>query len=337
VSDTNNLRVGSFAFLICLLMAFAPTSAVAAPAACSSAPGGPGPVRTLSTHVESWTLEATGAHDCRGGVRVDVNATRTLPGELSPGSSIDHPLSASGVLVVPIYCRRDDYMFLPPAALGGVPCAAVASTEHFDPLALAQRIEAELPPPDLRIGMNPARGMVAVPTWFWVEGYDGGLLSQSETVVEAHENCHSVSVRDSRGVAVLDADGRPQSRRSCVVETTTFVVDVRLWPSQFGWDFGDGTTRDIACPDQGYCGEALGQPFVDSAHESPVKHPYRWSSLGVNGAEDAYTINLGINFSAQYRVSVNGSGSGWQSLPGRKLSWSASHQVQEAQAVLTRP
>ena len=87
----------------------------------------------------------------------------------------------------------------------------------------------------------------------------------------------------------------------------------------------------------GEIGDALGQPFVDSRHPSPVQHPYRWSSLGVNGAQDAYTIRLGINFGAQFRVTVNGSTGGWQGLPTRDLSWSASHRVQEAQAVLTRP
>ena len=211
------------------------------------------------------------------------------------------------------------------------------STERFDPRPLAQRMEQELPPAELRIGMNPARGMVAVPTWFWVEGYDGGMLSESETVVEAHESCHFVASRDSRGLAVLDPDGRPQVRKSCTVETTTFAVDVQLWPGDFAWDFGDGHSRDVLCRDRGDCGDALGQPFVDSAHASPIKHPYRWSSLGVNGAQDAYTINLGITFGARWRVSVNGSGDGWQSLPERKLTWTASHQVQEAQAVITGP
>ena len=214
----------------------------------------------------------------------------------------------------------------------------VPSTEQFDPRPLALRMEAELPPPELRIGMNPARGMVAVPTWFWVEGYDGGLLSESETVVEAHEPCTLRVIREcSRDCAVLDTDGRPAIAQSCTVETTTFVVDVRLWPSHFAWDFGDGHNRDITCRDLGDCGDALGQPFVDSAHESPIKHPYQWSSLGVNGAQDAYTINLGITFGARWRVSVNGSGAGWQSLPERKLTWTANHQVQEAQAVLTGP
>jgi hypothetical protein len=228
-------------------------------------------------------------------------------------------------------------MFLPPSSLGGLPCLGVPATDNFDPLALAVRMEAALPPPDLRIGMNPARGMVAVPTWFWVEGYDGGMLSQSETVLEAHENCRTVAVRDARGKPVLDVDGRPRVRRTCTVETTTFVVDVRLWPSHFAWDFGDGHGQALSCPDQGDCGNALGLPFVDSAHPSPVQHHYNWSSLGVNGDQDAYTINLGITFGAQYRVSVNGSGAGWRTLSERFLTWSANHQVQEAQAVLTRP
>ncbi|HEV7666387.1 MAG TPA: hypothetical protein VGQ62_22825 [Chloroflexota bacterium] len=212
----------------------------------------------------------------------------------------------------------------------------VAPQDRVDPLAIALRMEAELPPPDLRIMMNPARGMVAVPTWFWVEGYDGGLLSQSETVLEQHENCRQVVERDARGMPVLGSDGRPRTRRECTIDTTTFGIDVRLWPGRFAWDFGDQHGRDIACSGMSDCGDALGMPFVDSAHPSPVQHPYRWSSLGINGAQDTYTIGLGITFAAEYRVSVNGGGGGWRQLPSRSLSWSASHQVQEAQAVLTR-
>jgi len=49
---------------------------------------------------------------------------------------------------------------------------------------------------------------------------------------------------------------------------------------------------------------------VDSSHASPIQHPYVWSSLGASGAEDAYRVKLGITFAAQYRVSVNGNGTG---------------------------
>jgi hypothetical protein len=88
----------------------------------------------------------------------------------------------------------------------------------------------------------------------------------------------------------------------------------------------------------GDCPNALGEPYVDAFHQSSVQHPYVWSSLGVNGASDAYTIKLAINFAADYRVSINGNDQGgWHGLSARELRWAASHQVQEAQAVLTRP
>jgi hypothetical protein len=228
-------------------------------------------------------------------------------------------------------------MFLSPTSLGGLPCASLPPHQSLDPRALALKMAAQLPPPDLRIGMNPLKGMVAVPTWFWVEGYDGGTLSQSETVLESHANCHFVVERDAEGHPILDDDGRPRAHPDCTIQTTTFVVDVRLWPNRFAWDFGDKHGREIACTGQGDCGDALGQPFVDTAHPSPIQHPYRWSSLGVNGAQDAYTIKLGITFAADYRVGVSGSTGSWQRLPDRLLTWTTSHQVQEAQAVLTRP
>jgi hypothetical protein len=292
--------------------------------------------------VGAWDLQIGAENDCRRGVIVEVTAKRDVPGDLFHSGSSDHPTASNSVVSIPIFCRRDDYLFLPPAALGGLPCLSVPRDQSFDPYPLAVRMAAELPPPDLRIGMNPALGMVRVPTWFWVEGYDGGLLSQSESVLEAHERCQLVAVRDENRQPVLEEDGRPRVRRECTVDSTTFTVDVRLWPGRFQWDFGDNHSRSIGCPGQGDCGDALGQMFIDSRHPSPIQHPYVWSSLGVNGGQDAYTVKLGISFAAQYRITVSGSGgsggtNGWRSLPERELSWTASHKVQEAQAVLTRP
>ena len=311
-------------------------SAVLAEPVCLSNPGGPGPVRRVDAKVDLWQAHVDAQNDCRRGARVELTVNRDIPGDRAPTATADHPLGPTGVFTVPIFCRRDDYMFLPPEALGGLPCASVPSQERFDPHALAVRLAAELPPPDLRIGMNPAKGMVNVPTWFWVEGYDGGTLLASQTVVEEHENCHFVAERDANGMPILDVDGRPLTRRECSVESTTFVVDVSLSPNLYAWDFGDKHGRNIACPGP-YCGDALGLPFVDTSHASPIQHPYRWSSLGVNGLQDAYTIKLGIRFGAAYRVTVGGSTGGWQGLDERVLSWRTDHKVQEAQAVLTRP
>jgi hypothetical protein len=228
-------------------------------------------------------------------------------------------------------------MFLPPGATAGLPCLDIPTNDKFDPYPLAVRMAAELPPPDLRIGMNPAKGMVAVPTWFWVEGYDGGTLSQSQTVLQQHTTCRYVTIRGANSLPQLDENGRPRTRVDCTEQSTTFVVSVRLWPNHFTWDFGDNHGRDIACAGQSDCGDALGQPFVDVSHPSPIQHPYVWSSLGVNGAQDAYHIGLAITFAADYQVVVDGGNQGSRSLPSRTLTWNANHQVQEAQAVLTRP
>ncbi len=298
------------------------------------------PNREFNSRVGTWEVQVTSQDECSGGERVRVVAEQNVRGDLFHTGNADHPGASNTVVSIPIYCRRDDYLFLPPAALGGLPCSSVPRDENFDPYPLAVRMAADLPPPDLRIGMNPALGLVRVPTWFWVEGYDGGVRSQSESVLEANERCRLVVIRDDHHMPILDEDGRPRVRRECTVETTTFTVDVRLWPGRFQWDFGDNHSRAIGCPGLGDCGDALGQVFVDSSHPSPIQHPYVWSSLGMNGDQDAYTIKLGITFAAQYRVTVSGNGTGtdgWRSLPERELFWTASHKVQEAQAVLTRP
>lgn len=233
-------------------------------------------------------------------------------------------------------------MFLPPNALGGIPCVSFPQDQAFDPGPVAARLAAAVPPPDLRIRMNPERGMVNVPTWFWVEGYDGGTLSAAETVLQEHKVCHLTAIRDATtGLAQVDDSGRPRTRLDCTTDNTTFDVEVRLYPSNFAWDFGDHSSpHSLGCGGMGDCADsALGAPYVDAGHASPIQHPYAWSSLGVNGAADAYMVRLAITFAAEYRVSVNGQpqGGGWRSLSARTLDWTATHQVQEAQAVLVRP
>jgi hypothetical protein len=188
--------------------------------------------------------------------------------------------------------------------------------------------------PNLRIDMNPRLGMVAVPTWFWVDGYDGGVIPLTDNLILTHQECHDVADPGSG----TDDGGAPATRRECRTLSDTLTVQVRAWPRTFHWSFGDNYDQTVFCHDVEACGSGIGQPFVDPRQPSPIAHAYKTSSLGAGGGDDAYAVGLAITFGAQYRFSINGhSESGWQSLSDRSLGWSASHRVQEAQAILTRP
>ncbi len=245
---------------------------------------------------------------------------------------------ASPLDLIRLYCRRDDYAFLPAGARGGLPCTTITSGAVVDPGQVANELLASLDLPSVKLGMNPRLGMVAVPTWFWVEGYGGEVIPLSKTLTVPHERCELVVQRDLRGDPVLGSDGSPAVDRRCTTTFQTIGVEVRAWPSTYHWDFGDSKDQTLLCRGVGACAAGLGRAYTDPHTPSPIQHAYRFSSLGKQGEVDAYGVQFAITFSAQYRFSFNGNFlGGWQSLPDRELGWSANHKVQEAQAVLTRP
>ena len=107
--------------------------------------------------------------------------------------------------------------------------------------------------PSLRLGMNPKLGMVAVPTWFWVEGYDGDVIPLSDNLTLTHQECHRVADRDANGLIQLDVNGSPRTRSECVTLSDTMSVEVRVWPRTFAWSFGDDHITTIPCPDTAAC------------------------------------------------------------------------------------
>jgi hypothetical protein len=195
--------------------------------------------------------------------------------------------------------------------------------------------------PDVRIGMNPRLGMVGVPTWFWVEGYDGGARVLNSSISATRQECHPTVERDARGDAVLGEDGAPATHETCHTFTDTLSVEVRAWPKQYAWDFGDAHAISVPCSDGSACPRGLGQAFsaVSGAGPGPrIEHAYTWSSLARSGSLDAYSVGLGITFGAQFRFGLNSTpNSTWQTLNDRTLTWADLHQVREAQAILVRP
>jgi hypothetical protein len=161
----------------------------------------------------------------------------------------------------------------------------------------------DVPLPAAKVRMNPDLGLVAVPTWFWVEGYDGRAFGVSRRI--------NIPAEIGDDVPVEDVPRDDPRRRST---SMTIVVTVR--PSRYEWSFGDGT-RLVT--------RSLGKPYPQA---SDVKHVYEHSSLR---SPSGFTVGLTIEFAAEYRVNRGAA----QALPPIRRSYESSYRVQEIQPVLT--
>lgn len=79
----------------------------------------------------------------------------------------------------------------------------VEPTPGVNPLAVAEMLLGLVPLPPIDVGVNPGTGLVALPSWFWMAGYDGSTLTGSETLGDT-------------------------------------TVEVEITPEQYEWSFGDG-------------------------------------------------------------------------------------------------
>jgi hypothetical protein len=275
----------------------------------------------------------------------------------APQASNTGGASGPAGLVGPrIGCTRDDWAYLPQDATSGLPCRGapapagpgpaivaqrtvvqgpsytVTDGQSRDPRVWADRLEGEIGLPPVQLAMNPALGLVNVPTWFWVEGYQGEVLSKGQTVALESQVCHTETVTQTDDAGQTAS----QSRNVCETHVDYLTVEVRLFPTAYRWSFGDGAQQQLGCAGEpGACLEGLGLAYRDPRHPSPIAHPYQRSSLRVGGA---YPVGLAIDFGAEYRFQLNGAPlSAWAALPPRQGRWATTHPVQEAQAVLTRP
>lgn len=92
-----------------------------------------------------------------------------------------------------------------PMEAPGTPSVVVGTPPdgRFDSLAASGALYGIVPLPPISLGANPGTGLVALSSWFWVDGYDGGTLYGSETLGDT-------------------------------------TVEVEITPERYDWHFGDG-------------------------------------------------------------------------------------------------
>ena len=89
----------------------------------------------------------------------------------------------------------------PDVVVGAPPIPAV------DPVAVQASVLGIVPLPPIKVGANPDVGLVAMPAWLWVDGYDGSTL------------------RGSRTLGLI-------------------TIEVEITPAGYHWSFGDGAALD---------------------------------------------------------------------------------------------
>jgi hypothetical protein len=91
----------------------------------------------------------------------------------------------------------------------------VGPPDPIDPASVAAELRDHLPVPDMTVSANPDTGLVALPSWFWIDGYDGAPISSSDTL---------------GGIT----------------------VEVQIVPQLYTWSFGDGATLETSSPGKPY-------------------------------------------------------------------------------------
>jgi len=128
-----------------------------------------------------------------------------------------------------------------------------------------------IPLPSLRIRENPSLGLVALPGWFWGEGYNGQPFG------------------GSAGIGAL-------------------TVAVQVQPTAYTWSFGDGTTLVSHDLGQPYPAESdIKHAYQYSSLHYPSGFPVSLTvqfaaSYSVNGGPAEPLATLAQTYTAGYRV-----------------------------------
>ena len=170
----------------------------------------------------------------------------------------------------------------------------------------ARAAEASVPWPAVAINANPNDpATVAVPTYYWVSGYDGSQRAVGITAtVQEGERCTPTIETDADGTET-------PTGQSCVPNTVTYSVVVTARPTSYTWDFGDNNQAPVKEGQQSVVTrsgpEGLGTPFQAPNWSSPIMHLFNVSSFQ-HEAEGGYRITLTITYRVDWEANALATG-----------------------------
>ena len=201
-----------------------------------------------------------------------------------------------------------DYYVAPCAPPGDEPAVPFARD-------LAQRV----PLPRLEIRISPDPGLVAVPTRYWIDSYQGQPLGDSGSLVLPPLVGPEVPLWE------YPADCPCRQPR-------VFVVDVQVWPVGYRWTFGDGRP-DGRSSGPVFSTASLGRPAPQGDPRralvaGEIAHTYEFASFYTGGG---FPVGVEATFVAAFRVN----GGEWRQLDLTLAQRGTTrHRVQEIQVLL---
>jgi len=192
---------------------------------------------------------------------------RQHPGTVPEALSVNGKLQ--GMVWVPIGAAGGALHWgTPPSGNGS---ATTQAPIVIDPRAVAANVLQHIPLPNVQLRMNPSLGLVALPGWFWAEGYNGAPFGGAASV-------------------------------------SGLTVAVQVQTTSYTWSFGDGTTvvsQDLGQP---YPAPSdIQHTYQYSSLHFPAGFPVHLTiqyaaTYSVNGGPGQPLTSMSRTYAAHYRV-----------------------------------
>ena len=266
-------------------------------------------VRSVTTPLNGGNATAGAIADPNGGIGAQIGTgnSRRTPGTQQPGPD---PFAQLVARLAQQACSagRDTIIFeMPVGASNGFTCVAPTGSSTPDSLAgFALAAESSIPWPRIAIGANPNDpATVAVPTYYWVSGYNGSARSVGiSATVQEGERCTPTFETNPD-------ETRTETGQDCVPNMVTYGVVVTARPTTYSWNFGDNQKNPTKDGQQSVVTkpgpEGLGMPYQAPNWYSPIMHLFNVSSSQLE-AEGGFPITLTVTYQVDWEAGASATG-----------------------------